>query len=569
MAIRERLASLIAGKQYIPAPESEALISRAAEEGARLARQEAIDELNRVLGSNEAEKYGMAGVPVPGPPTWGNTPHPLFAWDNPWNYAIPQSPKQRPGQKVTIQTLRDVADTYPVLRACIQHKKRVLSQVPIEVVAKDTSDKSPSTVKAKKTAQGFFEAQGTLGEPWERRSHFESKMIEDLDVIGAAAIYFEYNRGGKMIQALNIDSSTIRPRVDAWGWPGPGEDAYEQWVLGMKVTSFTPREMRYDGLFPISYSPYPKSPVEYLIGTVNTALRAFDWNLKWLTDGNSPDRIIALPESWTPGQIREFAEYWDSTLAGNIAARQKTKFVPAGGSQVGTPTRKDQEFSELELWLLRITCAIEGVTPASIGFAGEQYKVSQEASMKTTTTYGVGVLLDFRKSIYDDMLVRMGYDDLEVKNVSVEEEAARDRAERLTMMVSKSILTPNEARAEEGLDPLPGGDELLMQGAMVPLSAAVAGYNAVAPSVSQNNPDEPGSVTPAEVPLETRGELAQWRRKALRRVKDNRKAACEFEGDHIPGPLSAWIYEELTRAEGAADVDRLFRLVENALAEVK
>lgn len=40
----------------------------------------------------------------------------------------------------------------------------------------------------------------------------------------------------------------------------------------------------------------------------------------------------------------------------------------------------------------------------------------------------------------------------------------------LQSAISSGLLTPNEARAEEGRQPLPGGDELLVQGALVPLS---------------------------------------------------------------------------------------------------
>lgn len=55
--------------------------------------------------------------------------------------------------------------------------------------------------------------------------------------------------------------------------------------------------------------------------------------------------------------------------------------------------------------------------------------------------------------------------------------------------ISTAVLTPNEARAMEWLPPLPGGDQLLIQGAMVPLDMAgqlpqtqVQNGNEVAPS---------------------------------------------------------------------------------------
>lgn len=51
---------------------------------------------------------------------------------------------------------------------------------------------------------------------------------------------------------------------------------------------------------------------------------------------------------------------------------------------------------------------------------------------------------------------------------------SKARAENYRTLISTGVMTPNEARALENLPPVDGGDELFLQGAMMPLGALVA-----------------------------------------------------------------------------------------------
>lgn len=423
------------------------------------------------------------GLTVPSPSSAGaqslpgaSGPYaPLYAFDNPIWYSTPQPPQRRPGSVVTLQTLRQMAEQYDVLRACIQHLKRELAAVPIDIDARPGQRAKRSRVEA---ARSFFATPGGLGGAGRRRSHFESEIVEDLSIVGAAAVYYQRSdvgRSPRLREAIAIDAATIRPRVDAFGWPGPTEEVYEQWIWGMKVAGFTREALSYDGLYPRSYTPYFASPVEWLVNAVNAALRADDWNRRWLTDGNMPGAVWATPESWTPRMIEEYAAYWEAALAGDSTARQRLRIVPAGVQEVVGHSRKDQDFQEFEMWLLRRTCGLMGVQPASIGFTGEQYKVTQQESMESTSAFGAGVLLEFRKALYDDILERLGFGELCCLNREIREEKAAARAQRNQMLVSSGIKTINEARKEEGLPEVAGGEHPLVPGASRRLDAPGAG----------------------------------------------------------------------------------------------
>ena len=52
--------------------------------------------------------------------------------------------------------------------------------------------------------------------------------------------------------------------------------------------------------------------------------------LAYYTEGNTPEALIGVPQDWSPAQIRDFQDYWDSLTSGNSAAKRRSKFVPAG-----------------------------------------------------------------------------------------------------------------------------------------------------------------------------------------------------------------------------------------------
>ena len=547
-----------------PPIDVEALVRQAAASAAEQARTDTLADISRVLVSSSP----MVGLPNPN----DKPAFPLYAWDNPLWFSTAQAPTRRPGSLVTLLTLRQLADTYDVLRACIQHLKREVSAVPIEVVARDSKDKSPATKKAIADMDSWFSTRGGLGGPGKRRQHFESMLIEDLAVIGSAAVYHQPTRGGRIASSVVIDSSTIRPVVDAYGWTG--EYPYEQWILGLKVASFTGDEMTYDGLFPKSYSPYYWSPVEWLIFTVNRALRSDAWNEAWLTDGNTPADVYAMPETWNPDQVKSWATYWDAMQAGDSKARQKAKFVPSGTQRVGNPSRKDQDFQEYELWLMRRCCAIMGTQPASIGFAGEQYKVSQGDSMESTSEFGVAGRLDFRKALYDEECERLGYPELEIQNVVAREEKATERSTRNATLVGAGIKTPNEARTEEGLEAVDGGDTLFIQNTLTPLEFALvpppdplemvkATAEAKAANGNPNAPDsgpgDGGGNGDNSAKGAKRAALSQWEAKALKRFRLKRSAVAPFESEAIARSIHAHVEGRLAGCTSTEAVRALFR----------
>lgn len=516
--------------------------------------------------------------------------YPLYAFDDPIKYATPHNPNRRPESWVTIKDLRRAADTYDILRSCIQHLKREVSSAQFSIIARD--DKSDSTKHEKRIgqAEAWFEAAGGLGGFGKRRSQFESLLIEDLCIVGAAAIWIHPTRGGKPYEAIPINAATIRPIVDAYGWPGIGDIAYEQWIQGRVVNGYRRDQLIYDGLFPATDQPYFRSQVEWLLLSITGALAADEWNRTWLTDGTTPSDLLAVPEHWTPDMIKQYHDWATSLLTGNIRERVKLRLVPSGTSRLANPSRQDQQFAEYEMFLLKKTCAIMGVQPASIGFTGDQYKVSQNASFAQTTQFGAAPFLDFFKNIYDDFLIRLGFPDLEVRNDVPGEENKDAKADRILKSCGVPWLTINEARAEAGLEPITEGDILMVPSGATSLQNAInPDENASLNTADKMNPgrenrkpadtsknetlvNKSGGVIPnggtgtkkITKPERQRasGELLKWQKKVLSRLGSERFRQTPFESPDIPDEAAAIVRGGLLRIP--ADRFAVFSLFDHA-----
>ena len=122
----------------------------------------------------------------------------------------------------------------------------------------------------------------------------------------------------------------------------------------MPAVDYTSDELIYAPRNPRPHKVYGYSPVEQILMTVNIGLRRQVSQLNYFTEGNTPEALIGVPEQWTPDQIRQFQEYWDALLEGNLAARRHTRFVPGGLKY--QPIRDVPLKDEFDEWLARVVC---------------------------------------------------------------------------------------------------------------------------------------------------------------------------------------------------------------------
>jgi len=416
--------------------------------------------------------------------------------------------------------LRRIAESMDVYRLAVEQLKREVTATGRAIVPRSGRADQAKFGPEIANAEAFFGTWGGHGGSGENALVFEKKLLEDVLVIGAFAVWRQRGDVGVRQQVV-VDAATIRPRVTADGWPD-AEHPYEQVVQGRVTSQFASGELIYSGLHPRSWTPYFASPIEWLLGPLTALTKADEWNRVWL-DGDAPgDDVFTLPPELSLEQIRLWVDLYKQMLSNQAKERNSARFLPGGTQRLGRGARKDQDFEQFQMWLARRIWGLLGVQPASIGFAGEQYKVSQENSSKQTSLYGAGALRQMLKSFYDDTLAAMGWGQLEWQWITENEDVAALRSQRNVAAVGRPYKTINEARKEEGLNPIPGGDELL-----------------------------PGAGSLAAA-------LRTWQRKALQRGKAGKGFACGFESPAVPSDVADRVRRGLESAVSEEDVREVF-----------
>jgi len=145
--------------------------------------------------------------------------------------------------------------------------------------------------------------------------------------------------------------------------PRPPAPAYEQIIHGRPWRLLTSDELMYLPRNPRPHKAYGFSPVEQIVTTVNIALRRQAMQLQHFTEGNVPPGLLNAPDGWSPEQIRQFQEWFDSILAGNTGNRTRLVWGPSGAKyQAFKEAPYKDDFDE---WLARIVCYAFSLPPTA------------------------------------------------------------------------------------------------------------------------------------------------------------------------------------------------------------
>lgn len=383
-----------------------------------------------------------------------------FEWDIPIHYNNLNSTKKKPVRgAISWQMMRDISTNYDIARLCINTIKKKMYSLDWDIVPKNREDKTDYKKQIDEVKEFFERPSGNASS----FRTFIDEMIEDVLVIDALSIYKKKKRNSELISIHVIDGSTIKLRLDQLGaTPEPPEVAYEQWIKGQHYADFTTWDMIYKRRNLRPNTPYGLSPIESLALVAEGALSNTLYNMAWLTDGNIPPGVLRVPEEWTPDQIRQYKEWWDALLAGNDKTRQQLLMAP-GGAGTGYEEFKrpeDMAFSKFQMFLLKVTCAFFGLNPQDIGFTEDvRAKATSETQDDAAKEKGLKADAKFFYEIFDDIIQNeLGYKELKFVFLGIEESDLKTEAEIDEIYLKTGVVSPNEVRIKQGMNPYEGGD---------------------------------------------------------------------------------------------------------------
>ena len=387
-------------------------------------------------------------------------------WDFPVGFNLATTPRSY--DPVGFHSLRAMADGWDILRLIIETRKDQLQRMKWTIKARDPKQEAAASGKIK-AATEFFQRPDQENEwpDWLRM------VCEDLFVIDAPALYCQRTRGGQLVALHPLDGANISPRIDDWGrTPQPYLDengvlvtpvAYQQILKGMPAVNYSAADLIYRPRNRRVHRAYGYSPVEQIIVTVNIALQRQGFLLDYYREGNVPDSLIGVPETWTPDQIKSWQSYWDGLFVDNLAARRRAKFVPGGMAKTFIQTKEPELKNEFDNWLATIACYAFSVSPQA--FQRMMNRATASTAKQIAEEEGLLPIMGWFKTLLDYLLrVELGSPELEFDWQQDEEVDESAQAEILTGYLKAGVKTINQVRQELGdePDPNPAASQLMV-----------------------------------------------------------------------------------------------------------
>jgi hypothetical protein len=441
-----------------------------------------VDQLNSWFGPEQPEQISAPA---------GTRPR---TQDYPVAYNINIQPRNL--ETVSFEQLRSLADSYDLIRLCIETRKDQLAKMKWQFAVKRASDESNLAFRARNKCNArISELTEFFSLP--DREHtwldWSRMLVEELLVIDAPTIAPVCDNDGtlwlpgkKLFGLELLDGSTIARKIDLQGrTPRPPDVAYQQIIKGVPSVDFTrdqliykPRNLRANKFFGFS-------PVEQIMLTINIGLRREIHLLNYYTEGNVPEAIAQVPKEWSADQIQEFQDWFDAKLAGDSASKRRITFTPEVGSVQFTRDPKLQD--ELDEWLARIVCFAFSLSPQA--FSRDMNRATAETAVEQATAEGLTPLLIWFEDLINSIVLKyFGYTDIEFNFLDSKDENALDQATIARTYVDAGIRSRNEIREMLGEEPFPGGERYTIttsQG-IVPVEEAISAQQA-APKHKQSS----------------------------------------------------------------------------------
>jgi hypothetical protein len=442
-----------------------------------------------------------------GPP---NITHPR-AWDYPIGYNL----NYVQARMEALRMFRSMARSWGVLSTIITTRQDQLMRIPWTIQRRDRPQVKSEGVKAAK--EFMKRPDGQL-----RYTQWANKLLFDLLEIDAPSIYFFNDRMGRPLKAVVMDGTTFFPLIDDMGMRPTTEyrvsedgmkylcrqPAFQQIIKGMPLVDLDESELMYVPMRPRPDMPMFGFPAtEQIIIETSEAIRKTFYQLNFWAEGTIPDLIVTVPDTWSPRQIAMFQAHSDAAYSGNTALKSKIRYMPGGMKPFDIKNSSGESlWSQRDETLIRLACYAYSVSPTP--FIKQVNRSVAQNAQEAAEQEGLYPLMSFWKDNIIDPIIqdRLGLEDIEFIFLPRPERDSTKQATVLDMYVKRGIRNRNEARAELGDEPIPGGDTYTIElgNAIVPVEDAAHGLalpsalpgSKGAPSESSNSNLSPASRKP-------------------------------------------------------------------------
>lgn len=434
----------------------------------------------------------MEPQPISAPP---NTPPRTIDYPVGWNLQV----QPRTQETVTYAQMRSLAESFDLVRLCIETRKDELAKLKWEFTLKKKPDEKPKDLKGRTAKDDRLAMLADFFVSPDKEHTWQEWLrlaLEDLFVIDAPAICptadadgAVWTPGSKLYGLEVLDGATINRKVDYSGrTPASPAIAYQQLIKGIPSVNFTRDQLIYKPRNIRTHKFFGFGPVEQIIMTTNIGLRRQLHLLNYYTDGNVPEAIAMVPKEWSSDQISEFQQWFDSMLAGNSQQRRRINFIPEAGPVQFTrdPKLKD----DLDEWLARIVCFAFSISPQA--FIKQVNKGTGETAVEQAQAAGLTPIIGWIKDLINlNVLPKyFGINDIEIGPQATKDENPVEQSQIEDIALRNGSVTLDQVQEANGRDPLPNGagsrNLVYTASGVVPIDTAID---------NADNPPEPDPAT--------------------------------------------------------------------------
>jgi HK97 family phage portal protein len=290
--------------------------------------------------------------------------------------------------------------------------------------------------------------------------------LRDVLEIDAGVMYKGRNVAGDLVELYSYDGARFLISLnehgiigeDSKGEPAPGYYQYSFRQVSAAPIPFKKNEIVYGRVNTNNeLYPYGFSPLQSIQQEVELMIQSTRFNKERFKNSAVPDGIVSVPMD--TDQMLTFKNAWETELKGRphklLFHNSDASFTPL------SMTNKDMEWLEGQKWYFHLVFAAYGLSPQEVGFYENSNRSTGESQERITVKNAIKPYLELisakiNREILPDLL---GHDELKFKWFPKDDSAEKIEHEQMMSKLTAGVLTINEVRAIEGLDPVDWGDQ--------------------------------------------------------------------------------------------------------------
>ena len=376
---------------------------------------------------------------------------------------------------ITFGQLWNCSNSFDLCRIAIEMRKNQIVNRPWLIRVKEMpGEKKKERLAREANTPNVAKVQDLLRYPdgYHPFDKWIRMWVEQLLVFDAPCVYPVRNMLGDIFQLRIVSGATITPLIDQQGFiPLPPSPAFQQIILGIPTSNlqaagsdkqikqkleYTTDQLFYAPMNPRVDSRWGFGPVEQIITTLSIASNRQRFLSDYYTSGNIPEGLLNMPENWGMQQIKDFQNWFDSMLAGNLNKKRRLMMVPGGGKAAGAVqfSKTEALTDNTDEYLIRVVFGCFGLSPSAyVRQVGHQSTNKEGNDM--AQEQGLEPILAHIEVEMNRIIERgLGADDVEFAFADAEEVDPLKKSQVDVAYINAGVYTRDERREANGDDPL-------------------------------------------------------------------------------------------------------------------